>query len=140
MIYIIKILQMTEISTFPASILDKPIENCSYQNHLHRVRVHSDKLLNYFLSFFMEYAVLHRQLLVSNANRTTTPNLSSSRLKQFPIPLPHLEEQKATAEVIRAIDEKLQKEEEYKKALQNLFKSLLHHLMSGKIRVRRKTN
>jgi len=30
--------------------------------------------------------------------------------------------------------------EEYKKALQNLFKSLLHHLMSGKIRVRRKTN
>ena len=53
------------------------------------------------------------------------------------IPLPPLEEQKAIAEVLRAIDEKLQKEEEYKKALQNLFKSLLHHLMSGKIRVRK---
>ena len=47
------------------------------------------------------------------------------------------EEQKAIAEVLRAIDDKLQKEEEYKKALQNLFKSLLHHLMSGKIRVRK---
>ena len=61
-------------------------------------------------------------------------------LKEISVPLPPLEEQKAIAEALRAIDEKLQKEEEYKKALQNLFKSLLHHLMSGKIRVRRKTN
>ncbi len=63
--------------------------------------------------------------------------LNKQKLKTLPIPLPPLEEQKAIAEVLRAIDEKLQKEEEYKKALQNLFKSLLHHLMSGKIRVRK---
>ncbi len=61
-------------------------------------------------------------------------------LKEISVPLPPLKEQKAIAEALRAIDEKLQKEEEYKKALQNLFKSLLYHLMSGKIRVRRKTN
>ncbi len=72
--------------------------------------------------------------------KTTLPSLQRPDLENYLIPLPPLEEQKAIAEVLRAIDEKLQKEEEYKKALQNLFKSLLHHLMSGKIRVRRKTN
>ncbi len=72
--------------------------------------------------------------------KTTLPSLQRPDLENYLIPLPPLEEQKAIAEVLRAIDEKLQKEEEYKKALQNLFKSLLYHLMSGKIRVRRTTN
>ena len=94
--------------------------------------------------FFIFYLIRHlkaKGIFISISSRAVNQaSINQQKLKSLPIPLPPLEEQKAIAEALRAIDEKLQKEEEYKKALQNLFKSLLHHLMSGKIRVRRKTN
>jgi type I restriction enzyme S subunit len=52
------------------------------------------------------------------------------------IPLPPLEEQQKIAQILQSIDQRIEKEEKYKNALQNLFKSLLHNLMTGKIRVR----
>ncbi|MEN3039506.1 MAG: restriction endonuclease subunit S [Candidatus Kryptonium sp.] len=63
-------------------------------------------------------------------------NRHYSILKNQYIPLPPLPEQKAMANILQAIDEKIQKEEAKKKALENLFKSLLHNLMSGRIRVK----
>jgi type I restriction enzyme S subunit len=59
-----------------------------------------------------------------------------SFIKAFLIPLPPLEEQQKIAQILQNIDQRIEKEEKYKNALQNLFKSLLHNLMTGKIRVR----
>jgi type I restriction enzyme S subunit len=56
------------------------------------------------------------------------------------IPLPPLEEQQKIAQILQSIDQRIEKEEKYKNALQNLFKSLLHNLMTGKIRVRVKSH
>ncbi|QID33761.1 restriction endonuclease subunit S [Pampinifervens florentissimum] len=92
---------------------------------------------NEFLFYYFNFA---KEKIEKLGTGSTFKAISKSELQTFSIPLPPLEEQKAIAEVLRAIDEKLQKEEEYKKALQNLFKSLLHNLMSGKIRVRRTTS
>jgi len=57
-------------------------------------------------------------------------------LREKLIPLPPLEEQQKIAQILQSIDQRIEKEEKYKNALQNLFKSLLHNLMTGKIRVR----
>ncbi|MEJ7619924.1 MAG: restriction endonuclease subunit S [Aquificaceae bacterium] len=100
-------------------------------NHVHILQAKQNSN-NYFLLYYLIYEDISRYVA-----GTTRQKLTQENMKKIPIPLPPLEEQKAIAEVLRAIDEKLQKEEEYKKALQNLFKSLLHHLMSGKIRVRK---
>lgn len=108
----------------------------AYQNHIHRVRVNRNIIVSYFLSYFMEFAITIQKLFLYDANRTTIPNLSSSRLKQFPIPLPPLPVQQKIAEILQAIDEKIEKEEQKKRVLENLFKSMLHNLMSGKIRVK----
>jgi type I restriction enzyme S subunit len=64
------------------------------------------------------------------------PTLNISEIKQTNIPLPPLPEQQKIAEILSSVDEKIQKEEERKRALENLFKSMLHNLMTGKIRVR----
>lgn len=63
------------------------------------------------------------------------PRTQWTTLKRFPIPLPPLPEQQAIAEILQAIDDKIEKEEAKKKALENLFKSMLNNLMSGKLRV-----
>jgi type I restriction enzyme S subunit len=58
-------------------------------------------------------------------------------LKEKLIPLPPLDEQQKIANILTTIDQKIQAEEKKKTALQNLFKTLLQQLMTGKIRVKK---
>jgi len=63
------------------------------------------------------------------------PLISQSIVYSQYIPLPPLPIQQRIASILSAIDEKIQAEENKKKALENLFKSMLHNLMTAKIRV-----
>jgi type I restriction enzyme S subunit len=58
-------------------------------------------------------------------------------LKEKLIPLPPLEEQQKIAQILTTLDQKIQVEGKKKEALQNLFKTLLKQLMTGKIRVKK---
>ncbi len=58
-------------------------------------------------------------------------------LKEKLIPLPPLDEQQKIANILTTIDQKIQAEEKKKTVLQNLFKTLLQQLMTGKIRVKK---
>lgn len=49
---------------------------------------------------------------------------------------PNLSTQQKIASILSTVDEKIEKEENKKKALDELFKSLLHNLMIAKIRVK----
>jgi len=64
------------------------------------------------------------------------PTLNLSEIRNALIPLPPLSEQRAIARVLRTVDKKLQAEEARKQALEELFKTLLHNLMTGKIRAK----
>ena len=56
-------------------------------------------------------------------------------LREKFLPLPPLSEQQKIAEILSAVDEKIEAEENKKKSLEDLFKTLLNNLMTGKIRV-----
>ena len=58
-----------------------------------------------------------------------------AKLKAFPIPVPPRSEQYEVASQLKALDKKVESDEKRKAALQALFKTMLHHLMIGKIRV-----
>jgi type I restriction enzyme S subunit len=58
-----------------------------------------------------------------------------AKLKAFPVPVPPHSEQGEIANQLKALDGKVGTEEKRKAALQALFKTMLHHLMTGKIRV-----
>jgi len=61
--------------------------------------------------------------------------LSATELKNFKIPIPHFQEQQKIASMLSAVDGKIEKEENKKKALEDLFKTLLYNLMTAKLRV-----
>ena len=63
------------------------------------------------------------------------PRTSWSVLKTFALPLPPLPVQQKIASILSAIDAKIEAEENRKQALEELFKTLLHNLMTAKIRV-----
>jgi type I restriction enzyme S subunit len=78
----------------------------------------------------------HSKRLLFQNIQTTQKNINKGIVENFLIPLPPLEEQQKIAQILQSIDQRIEKEEKYKNALQNLFKSLLHNLITGKIRVR----
>ncbi len=69
-------------------------------------------------------------------DRSAQPHLNSHQLGTTLIPLPPLFEQHQIARILQTIDQKIEVEENRKVALQILFRTMLHLLMTGKVRVK----
>ena len=63
-------------------------------------------------------------------------NISGTRLRGLAIPLPPLPEQTEIAAAVKTIDRKLESHRSKHKTAQDLFRTLLHELMTAEIRVR----
>jgi len=88
-------------------------------------------------SNFLFYVFMYRRSkLLSERYGGAQPNISQTVIKAFNIPLPPLHEQHEIVRILQAVDKKLQAEEARKQALEELFKTLLYNLMTGKIRVK----
>ena len=95
----------------------------------------NDKRLD---QLFLVYALSSEQgqeQIHQRAAKTSQPKLALTRIRQIPIPLPPILEQREIARILQTIDRKIEAEENRKQALDDLFKTLLHNLMTAKIRV-----
>ena len=84
---------------------------------------------------FIYYYLQSNVDLITLANTTTVPSISKSRLEGLYIPLPPLEEQKRTAEILLTVDKAIglyRKEEE---RLLRLRRGLMSVLLTGRVRV-----
>lgn len=106
------------------------LEECAYQNHLHRLRPKRDNIEVEFFVFWMDHAINQRQLYTYTANRTTIPNLSGSRLKSFIFPLPPLPEQRKIAAILSTVQEAKEKTEAVISAAKSLKKSMMSYLFT----------
>lgn len=98
------------------------------------VRVSHPEIFNAFLPwYFSQTSVVG--WLEANAAGAIMPNLNNTTLARLPVFYPMLPEQRQTAAQLAAVDAKLAAEETRREALDALFQSLLHHLMTGKVRV-----
>jgi len=87
---------------------------------------------------YLYYAVLSDGFVgrvASQQRGSSYPAVSDEVLLNEPIPLPPLAEQREIARILRAVDEKIRAEESRKQALEALFKTLLHHLMTARVRL-----
>jgi type I restriction enzyme S subunit len=93
-----------------------------------------EKLAPDFLLYAFE---AFRQLLFNRVGTSAhgTRTLSSSALETFLIPLPTPDEQRSIATILRAIDDKIAYHEDRQRLLSELFRTLLHDLMTGRRRV-----
>jgi type I restriction enzyme S subunit len=111
------------------------IEACTNQNVAGLIQK-IENLNSLYLFYCLQYR--YSDFVKEKQGDYKIANLSF--IKAFPIPLPPIEEQQKIAQILQSIDQRIEKDEKYKNALQNLFKSLLHNLMTGKIRVRVKNH
>ena len=107
-----------------------------YQNHLHRPRpLEPSQTIPGFAAAWLEEGFKHRKVYEGAGNRTTIPNLFRARLAELPMPHPNIDTQHETVNILDAIDRKIDLHGRKRALLEELFKALLHKLMTTKIRV-----
>ncbi|MBC7076725.1 MAG: restriction endonuclease subunit S [Synergistales bacterium] len=105
-------------------------------NHMTIIRVQQPEVLDpmWVASWFL--LLWQRGLTQALARRhVNQASISLARLENIPIPLPPLAEQQEIARILQAVDEKIRTEEGRKAALETLFKTLLHDLMTARRRL-----
>ena len=106
------------------------IEDCYYQNHLHRLRVLDGKAEAQFSVYWFWYAFQVAKLYFGRGNVTTIPNLSRSKLAELPMAFPPLPEQKKIAYILSTIQQAIEAQEKIIQTTTELKKTLMHKLFT----------
>ncbi len=111
------------------------IEDCIHQNHVYAVRVNRELLLPRFLAHLLQ-SPHGKAYFLSVAHKTTNlATINTSKLRAFPVLLPSLEEQEEIVWALDTVDRRLSILRRKRDLLADLFRTLLHQLMTAQIRV-----
>ena len=106
-----------------------------FSSYLIRLRTDETKLDPFFLNLDFNRNETQVRLKSIATRAVSQSNISANRLKGFPVPVPSLTEQGEIVRCASAFDAKLGFHITKLSALQDLFRTLLHELMSAKTRV-----
>ena len=107
-----------------------------FASYLIRLKTNSSILDPYFFNHYFNWGITQYRLKGLASRGVSQANISATKLKTFKIPLPPLPEQQEIANILSTIDRKIEIEQRGKDLLKQLFKTMLHKLMSGEIRLK----
>ena len=111
------------------------ITPCLHQNHVFAVRPDQEKLDSYFLAN-LSASPYGKGYFLSCAKRSTNlASINSTQLKQFPVVLPPLPEQKKIAAILSTWDRAIEGTEKLLANSQQQKKALMQQLLTGKKRL-----
>ncbi len=125
------VLITTEAPMGNVAQIDK--ENIALAQRVIKYRGHENKLNNDFLARFLMCEIFKRQLN-AEATGSTVLGIKGSRLHKLSVFVPEIKEQQLIISKLKAIDNKLQSEQNYLQKLQSIKQGLMGDLLSGKVR------
>lgn len=112
--------------------ISKPV----FQNHVFRIRASNSKLNPWYLFNYLQSHKAKTYFLNSAKQTTGIASINSSQVKETPILLPPLVEQKKIAEILGAIDQVIQTFEKLIAQKELRKKWLMQNLLNGKKRLK----
>jgi type I restriction enzyme, S subunit len=116
------------------SVVGRLAEPSVFDCHLIRVAVDSTKLLPEFLSFYWR-SHKGKLDLIQRSKTVTMTTLNQAGLSDALIPKPSLDEQREVVDLLLRAESKIQCHQRKRHCLTELFRTLLHQLMTAQIRV-----
>jgi type I restriction enzyme S subunit len=111
------------------AIWQNGVERCYYQNHLHRARLRNAESADpQFVLYWLWYAFQFGKLYFGRGNVTTIPNLSQSKLRELPLAIPPLPEQKKIAHILSTVQRAIEEQERIIQTTTELKKALMQKL------------
>lgn len=111
------------------------IDNCVHQNHVFAVRPDTTRISSEFFAY-QSQSPYGKSYFLSVAHKTTNlACINTTKLKAFPVLLPPQDQQQYIVDACHSIDGKIRVARSKKTQLQDLFRTLLHELMTAKTRV-----
>lgn len=120
-----------EVGTIPPEL-----DGAHLTENAARIIPNQEKIQHEFLAFALACDIGQKQIQM-RVTKTSQPKLGLVRIRDIPIPLPPLPEQREIARILRTVDQRIEAEEASVRALETLFKTLLHELMTAKRRLPR---
>lgn len=111
------------------------IPDCLHQNHIFRVRADRSQLDPRYFSYVVESDIAKRYFNRVAKRTTNLASTNKTQVRAFKFPVPPLEEQEQIAGIVKASKAKIEALKQKEAALSELKKSLMHDLLTGKVRV-----
>jgi len=109
-------------------------ESVFYDCHLICVQTDPDKLIPEFLSIFWR-SDIGKNDLVLRSKTTTMTTINQQGISKALVPIAPIPEQSEIVEALGVVDSKIRKHRAQQSHLEDLFRTLLHELMTAKTRV-----
>ena len=109
--------------------------NAVFASYLVRVAVDESHVQPRFLNYFLNWDAAQSELKKLASRGVSQANISAGKLKGFPVPVPSLGEQNEIVNILDSINRKTDLHRQKQAVLEELFKVLLHKLMTGEMQV-----
>ena len=106
-----------------------------FESNMMRFAVDTRRVLPEYAFRFLCTPAVRDHFREKSKRAVAQSSINQQDVKSLAFPLPPLGEQGEVATAISTVERKIEAEEKRKAALQALFKTMLHHLMTGRIRV-----
>lgn len=106
-----------------------------FASYLIRLVTKRESLLPEYLNDYLNWDRTTRRLRGIATRGVSQSNISATKLKALEVTYPPIDAQRTIVKILSTVEERILQESQHQEGLQLLFQTLLHNLMTGKIRV-----
>jgi type I restriction enzyme S subunit len=115
------------------------IPDCLHQNHIFRVRANRELLNPRFFAYVVESDIAKSYFMRVAKRTTNLASTNKTQVRAFRFPVPPVPEQQQIADIVSAAKATLRGYIRKEEALNQLKRSLMHDLLTGKVRAKNPT-